>query len=393
MATSEAKRAPPDRQAAAMEAAVKAKQASNATRAAIPEHLRSCGVITCGAALGDKAFIAAFLDAQRGRLCNDADSMTPGVIPKIAEALADESAHCASTTIYYSIQSRADYLLGTHLPSETRTLAARVDEALRKAYARCLGTDLLNPDGTWESQEDPTFHRDLMGLKANAGGMGYRNTTRRALFINALANALPQMMGNERTQLLWPSLVDVPGADSFKKNQVDTCWQTLLDSESEWAAEFKSEIKRVKELRALAITAAGLETPANEIFDKPDNGLGHGVIKLHEQLFAAIRSYEAGALRLRAGRLPPDDPRKITFEQSRTDKFSNILFVGTPEHSTPLTTAEFRSAVQNKAGAHQSALIAPIGLPMGTSARPTSTVDPSGYNLKKLQGAKQDGMR
>ena len=63
-----------------------------------------------------------------------------------------------------------------------------------------------------------------MGLKANAGGMGYRNTTRRALFINALANALPQMMGNERTQLLWQSLVDVPGADSFKKNQVDTCW-------------------------------------------------------------------------------------------------------------------------------------------------------------------------
>ena len=53
VAISEAKRAPPDRQAAAMEAADKAKQASNATRAAVPEHLCSCGVITCGAALGD----------------------------------------------------------------------------------------------------------------------------------------------------------------------------------------------------------------------------------------------------------------------------------------------------------------------------------------------------
>jgi hypothetical protein len=174
-----------------------------------------------------------------------------------------------------------------------------------------------------------------MGLKANAGGMGYRNKTRRALFINALANALPKMMGNERTQPLWPSLADVLGADSFKKNQVDTCWQTFFDSGSEWAAEFKSEIKRVKGLRARAITAAGLETPANEISDKPDNGFGHGVIKLHRQLFAAIRSYEAEALRLRAGRLLPDDPRKITFEQSRTDKFTNTLFVGTPEHSTP----------------------------------------------------------
>ena len=115
--------------------------------------------------------------------------------------------------------------------------------------------------------------------------------------------------------------------------------------------------------------------------------------KLHRQLFAEIRSYEAEALRLRAGRLLPDDPRKITFEQSRIDKFSNTLFVGTPDHSTPLTTTEFRSAVQNKAGAPQSALTALIGLPMDSSARPTPTVDPSGYNLKKLQGAKQDGTR
>ena len=80
-----------------------------------------------------------------------------------------------------------------------------------------------------------------MGLKANAGGMGYRSTTRRALFINALAIALPQMMGNERTQPLWPSLAGVLGADSF--NHVKTCWQTFFDSGSEWAAEFKSEIQ------------------------------------------------------------------------------------------------------------------------------------------------------
>jgi hypothetical protein len=51
------------------------------------------------------------------------------------------------------------------------------------------------------------------------------------------------------------------------KNRVETCWLTLFDSGSEWAAKFKSEIQRVKELRAQAITAAGLETPANEIFE------------------------------------------------------------------------------------------------------------------------------
>ena len=114
---------------------------------------------------------------------------------------------------------------GTHLPSETRALATRVDEALRKAYARCFGTDLLESEGTWENQTDPTFHRDLMGLKTNAGGMGYRNTERRALFINAINSALPQMMGNERTAPLWASLADVIGADSFKEENAGTCWQ------------------------------------------------------------------------------------------------------------------------------------------------------------------------
>ena len=66
-------------------------------------------------------------------------------------AFAGESAHCASTAIYYSPQCRAEYLLGTHLPSETRALATKVDKALRKAYAQCFGTDLLKSEGTWEN--------------------------------------------------------------------------------------------------------------------------------------------------------------------------------------------------------------------------------------------------
>ena len=113
-----------------------------------------------------------------------------------------------------------------------------------------------------------------MGLKASAGGGGYRNTARRAAFINAIANALPQMMGNETRQPLWSSLENVLGAESFKKNDVDTCWQTFFDSGSVWATEFKSEIARIKELRAQAIVAAGREATPNEIFDRPDNSFG-----------------------------------------------------------------------------------------------------------------------
>ena len=67
-----------------------------------------------------------------------------------------------------------------------------------------------------------------MGLKASTGGVGYRDTAPREALINAFANALPQMMGNEIRQPLWPSLKNVLGADSFKKKNVDTCWKNFL---------------------------------------------------------------------------------------------------------------------------------------------------------------------
>ena len=78
--------------------------------------------------------------------------------------------------------------------------------------------------------------------------------------------------------------------------------------------------------------------------------------------------------------------------QSHTDKCSNTLFNGTPDPLTPLTSDEFRSAVQNKAGAHQTALKSLVGLPINTKAQSTY-VDPSGHNLKKLKGAPHDGTR
>ena len=47
--------------------------------------------------IGDKEYVAAFLDAQAERLCNDHDSETSILNLKVAEALADESAQCAPT--------------------------------------------------------------------------------------------------------------------------------------------------------------------------------------------------------------------------------------------------------------------------------------------------------
>ena len=147
-AATAAKRATPTHRAFAELLAEHAKIAAKETRSAVPEEHRSYGVTTCGAALGDKAYIAAFLDLQARRLSNDIDSMSSGVILQVIDDLARESAQCASVALYYSLQCRADYLLGTHLPSETRDLTERVDASRRKAYARCFRVDLLNPEGT-----------------------------------------------------------------------------------------------------------------------------------------------------------------------------------------------------------------------------------------------------
>jgi len=64
-----------------------------------------------------------------------------------------------------------------------------------------------------------------------------------------------------------------------------------------------------------------------------------------------------------------------------------------PDPRTPFTSLEFCSAIQNKAGAHQSALTGLVGRPIKSSAQTTLVVDPSGYNIKKAQGAKHDGTR
>ena len=114
--------------------------------------------------------------------------------------------------------------------------------------------------------------------------------------------------------------------------------------------------------------------------------------KLHRQLFNEIRSQEAKALLQRALRHPPDDPRRIAFVQSHTDKYSKTLLNGTPDPFTPLTSDDFRSAVQNKASAHQAALTSLVGLPINTKAQSTY-VDPSGHNPKNLKGPPHDGTR
>jgi len=90
------------------------------------------------------------------------------------------------------------------LASEAKAAAA-VDEALREK-ARALGTDILNPEGDFPEQPDPTFTRDRFSLEHSQGGGGFRPTVERIPFLNSLFSALPATSGSTAQVPLWPSL-------------------------------------------------------------------------------------------------------------------------------------------------------------------------------------------
>jgi hypothetical protein len=62
-------------------------------------------------------------------------------------------------------------------------------------YATVVGVDVLDPSGhDVNLHEDPTFTRDLFGLKINQGGGGFRSYSERINFLNCMNNIMPQML-------------------------------------------------------------------------------------------------------------------------------------------------------------------------------------------------------
>lgn len=385
----EAENAPPADKIEADRAALALVEKAKAARLAVPEDKKAYGAISCGTAIGDDAFISDYLDGVQRSLCGDPTTGTPGIIAKTSTTLAQDSTHAASAAIHYSLQQRIDYILGTHLPSETRQLAAAVDAALRKAYHKSFGFDVLGDEGAFQGQEDPTFIRDLAGLKTKFGGCGFRRTTIRAPFMGVMANIIPQF------SVLWPSLTSITGgADRFSKENKITAWATFFASGGEHAVAFKDEIERVKSLYASALAASGLadKPPENELFQSPTEGFGAGVEKLHHKAFEQIGILQAKALRVRAAALRSDDQRKLAFEQSSECPFSNTLFTNTPSRWLRFTNLEFQVSVQRKLGAPVTCLKPIIGCLLQTSsAGPASKVEAFGNNITKLKGANGGG--
>ena len=308
------------------------------------------------------------------------------------------SAQCATTVLNLSLQARIDFLLATHLPSQTLKLAKATDAALRKAYAVVYGADMLDPTGEFPNQKDPTFLRDVMHLKARQGGWGIRHHSDRMPFLNCLLSALPRMMGKGPDPPLWASLAGITGDSSAfeEENEPKKRWlETFFASGSRMAKEAQEEITRVRALRSKAIEAAGInDPPASDTFDVPDEGFGFKKPKLQKFVFDEIKAFRLKALLRRAKALLPNDQRRMAFLAGHACKGSNSICSGIPLHARTFTNELWATAVQSKLGAKLTCLAPFINRTLTSNNTPALddlTVDPYGNNIKKLRGATGGG--
>ena len=332
----------------------------------------------------------AYLEGEAHRLCEEAS----GTIPRVVDHLLLESAHAASIALYLSLQCRIDYLCQTHLPSLTKALVQRVDEALQAAYSKVLGYDVLDPfgvprpDGT-RPLKDPGFIRARARLKTKHGGIGFRPHDERYPFLNALHTTIPSMAGGPHP--LWEELAGVLGkGDAFNPEAKHRRWTHFFGSGSTFAAELRSEIQRAKDTFTATRTAAGVEPTPHHIFDAEVDAFGVSteagvgdIQKLHKSMMDAIRGLQSEDVAARARRLDLDDPRRTPACQAGLSKTANTLFNNAPTQRKRFKTREeFQTAALRSRGAPLRALQGSYRKdikPPGQAA--TDPVDAEGNNL------------
>ena len=277
-------------------------------------------------------------------------------IEKISKNVAIFDPHCGSAITVYSLQSLSDFVLATNYPSDTTVFIATVDAALRNAFARSLGTDLLDPEQCQPANSDlsdPSFVPDRAKLRTSMGGASIRPLADRQLFLSSICGVLPQLIDHTDatgniTPGLFPSLSTTLGVNSFDDANKASRWNYFLSSESKLAAEFSSEYNKGKEVITTLINQlhlpAGADRPSS-IFDEPIEGFGYGIRKIHKAIQDERQKIRRQLITDRALTLQSDDPRRMAFLANGTDPFARHLLGTLPVAAVPFTAQEWTTAV------------------------------------------------
>ena len=319
-------------------------------------------------------------------LCGDSEPGNVGTTARVAASLEERSAHCAHTAISYLLQSRVDYVLSVHLPSQTRRLAAAVDGALREAYAQALGADILNPGGDFPKQLDPASPR-VRGLQAHGGVHTVpllplqSSTSHLGLRITSAALAIPGAHSRGRS---------VNEKDSKQEKQ---CWEAFFASGCRMAREMEEETARIRRLRDESLGSIGISAnpPQSAVFYRPDEGLGYRIDNAQKRALGEIKGLRAKGLERRAGNLPPAvlqaDQRRMALLLSTNGRFETRS-AGAPFRSSPISNGEFRVAALSRFGVPLTYLKPFMNQPLRSNASTPGKFNGAfGINTKNLWGA------
>jgi hypothetical protein len=195
---------------------------------------------------------------------------------------------------------------------------------------------------------DQNFIPDRARLRSSKGGAAIRPLANRQLFLNSICNVIPQLIEHkDATDTiipgLFPSLSNILGAGSFDNANGEIRWQHFLSTDSQVAAEFRSEYDKGKAIHAALVIqtnqAPDSESPRS-IFDQTVNEFGFGIKKIHKTIQDERQYLQHIILTNRAHNLPISDIRRMAFLANGADPFARQFLGTTPVADTPFTPNE-----------------------------------------------------
>ena len=144
----------------------------------------SFGFELCGAAIGQQGFIRHYLSTRVAQLTAE--------IQDHSKLVSRHDAQVSHALNRLSWQTKPDYLIATHLRSDTEHVIGRLDGTTRRALEDALAISAEDPDETEDDLPEPELSRSRIFMPARHGGTGVLRLADRvdAIFVSTLMDCL-----------------------------------------------------------------------------------------------------------------------------------------------------------------------------------------------------------